>query len=354
MTYNVSSLSDGCARPSPDRTSVCSPAVAEDDAPLDLDRVVDEIRAAVAARTASGEYSASLDDELRSRVVASATADPLAEAVTTLHALLAEVDASSVVGLGHAQTSSSVPGGAFVHRAAGRVVARQLSGLTDDINAFSASLVPALHALAALTEEGVAGDALRHEVDTVQDRLAELERSVRHVHGMAEELVATQRALALRVGLEAARTASTDVRVGTLLALRRAWRSWSATSVARELVDRAVAEVIDARAACDSAHRDHPDEAFAREIDLALVELRASCAARTASGRPARRSCSARITSSCWIRPAAGDDRPEVPEGRTRSSDSWWPPPRHRLAHPLLTDQRRNLVIARSGARGRW
>jgi hypothetical protein len=177
--------------------------VAEDDAPLDpdridLDRVVDEIREAVAARTAAGEYSAAIDDELRSRVVARPpSADTGARAAAA--AAIASVVETSTLDPARVDTTSSVPGGAAVHRLAGKIAGRQVAELATQFNRFGAALVPALEAITALAADAADDQVLLHELDTVQDRLAAVERSLRHLHGATDSLLTAQRDLEARV-----------------------------------------------------------------------------------------------------------------------------------------------------------
>jgi hypothetical protein len=163
--------------------SVCWPPVAEDDAPLDLDRVIAEIAATVEERTRAGEYPADLEDRLRSHVVSlERVGDGSADAV------IAEVERLAAP----APSSSRGPVADALHRIVGdrQPPGRALTGSTDEL---ATAIVAALRALA----DDARG--ARAETDVVQQRLADVERAVRHARGLVDSLVDAQQQLAARI-----------------------------------------------------------------------------------------------------------------------------------------------------------
>jgi 2-polyprenyl-3-methyl-5-hydroxy-6-metoxy-1,4-benzoquinol methylase len=157
---------------------------------LDLDAVIAEIQRTVEAKTASGVYSASLDDEMRSHYARLLDREDGRDRFHAIHALLERLDAASGFSKSRIDTASDVPGGEFVHKAAGKVVSRQILGLVEQLNDFSGALTPVLKSLASAAEDprGHTHVDLIHEIDTVQDRLAAVERSVGQISAVVSVL----------------------------------------------------------------------------------------------------------------------------------------------------------------------
>jgi hypothetical protein len=158
--------------------------VAEEDAPLDLDRVVDEIRAAVEQRTASGEYSADLDEQLRSRVVelnamGAATSDAVGDSIV-------RVAQRASFGPVPERPTSSVPGLTSVRRSIDAGRRRELAAMVARLDEFGGAVLDALQAIDANERSS------RHEVDTVQDRIAEVERALRRLRGTVDDMIVAQ------------------------------------------------------------------------------------------------------------------------------------------------------------------
>jgi hypothetical protein len=165
--------------------------VAEDDAPLDLDQVVAEIRAAVEARTASGEYDADLDERLRSRVVAldATAADELDAVARAIDAVAARATFGDADAAGRAGADSGL---ARLRRSV-EARTRNVDGVVRSLDEFGASVIDALRALADVDRSA------RHEVDSVQDRLADVERTLRRLRGALDAMVERQQALEARL-----------------------------------------------------------------------------------------------------------------------------------------------------------
>lgn len=77
-------------------------------------------------------------------------------------------------------TDSSIPGGSAAHKAVGKAVGRQIGGLYDQLNEFIDDLLPVIgHVVDGLQDpRSHIHDDLVQELDTVQDRVAELQRTL--------------------------------------------------------------------------------------------------------------------------------------------------------------------------------
>jgi 2-polyprenyl-3-methyl-5-hydroxy-6-metoxy-1,4-benzoquinol methylase len=156
--------------------------VADRDRAIDLDTVLAEIRTAVEEKTVSGLYSEYLEEELRShfaRLLARGGLRAQSDALWAAIDQLGEIrDLPDTV-----ENASRVPGGQFVHQAAGRLVSRHLWGLKAQIEAVNL----ALRSIAGMLDgpEGHTHEQLLHELDTLQDRVVALES----LFGRAESLL---------------------------------------------------------------------------------------------------------------------------------------------------------------------
>jgi SAM-dependent methyltransferase len=179
--------------------------VTSEEGEVDLGRVIDEIRSAVEANTASGVYPADLEAQLSShyaRLLDRSDGRDRFDSVRTAINRVAELPGLSRSRI---DTSSGIPGGQIVHRAAGKAVSRQVLGIIEQVNALTETIVPAMRALADLVEEprGHSHEDVLHEIDTVQDRLAAVERSVNEIAAVVDVLhAAVPRLLAYTDGLD--------------------------------------------------------------------------------------------------------------------------------------------------------
>lgn len=177
--------------------------MARDGGGIDLERVLAEITATVAENTASGVYSQTLEDELRShfaRILDRHDLDRFGavwNAVDDLEAL------RSLPGP-PGNTASRIPGGELVHKATGRLVDRQLASVTDRNDLLWQTTILALRAIAAVLDQPVSHThvELVHELDTLQDRLAALERHVGRADAILEEIDAIADEPTLGVALQ--------------------------------------------------------------------------------------------------------------------------------------------------------
>jgi SAM-dependent methyltransferase len=179
--------------------------VTSDESEVDLARVIDEIRAAVEANTASGVYSADLEEELSSHYARLLDRSDGRDRFDSVRAAINRVAEMPGLARSRIDMSSGVPGGELVHRVAGKAVSRQVLGIIEQVNALTEAIVPAMQALADLVEEprGHSHEDVLHQVDTVQDRLAHVERSINEIVTVVDILhAAVPRLLAYTDGLD--------------------------------------------------------------------------------------------------------------------------------------------------------
>jgi SAM-dependent methyltransferase len=167
--------------------------VTSEEGEVDLARVIDEIRSAVEANTASGVYPADLEAQLSShyaRLLDRSDGRDRFDSVRTAINRVAELPGLSRSRI---DTSSGMPGGQIVHRAAGKAVSRQVLGIIEQVNALTETIVPAMRALADLVEEprGHSHEDVLHQIDTVEDRLAEVERALNAMTAVVDILHAS-------------------------------------------------------------------------------------------------------------------------------------------------------------------
>jgi hypothetical protein len=166
--------------------------VSEQDAEVDLGHVVGEIQAAVAANTESGVYSPDLETALASHYARLLDRSDGRDQFDSARLAIQRVRQASTFSRSRIDTASGMPGGEIVHKVAGKAVSRQVLGVMQQLTEFSDALMPALQALLNLSEDprGHTHEDVLHEVDTVQDRLAEVERSLTRIASSVELLSA--------------------------------------------------------------------------------------------------------------------------------------------------------------------
>lgn len=145
---------------------------------FDVSEIIDEIREVAAAQTAAGMYSAEFEDELRSHFAKLLDRSDGRDRFDSLDAALVDFDRQREFARGRIELTSGVPGGEVLHRTVAKVVSRQVGGLVAQLNSFSGALMPVLTRMSdALADPPahVHADVL-HEIDTMQERLAHVER----------------------------------------------------------------------------------------------------------------------------------------------------------------------------------
>lgn len=158
--------------------------------PVDIDQILEQIRDAVAANTASGMYSETIEDELRSHYARVLNREDRRDRFDSLRVSLEKVDELRGFSAARIATASGVPGGEVLHKAAGKMVSRQVNGLVEQLNCFGDALMPTLNLLAnAISEPRThTHEDLVHELDSLQDRLAVLERSMSRLAAVVDDL----------------------------------------------------------------------------------------------------------------------------------------------------------------------
>ena len=148
-------------------------------APVDLDAVLAELKARVAARREAGEYPEALEAQLSEhfqRVMAHRRPDPLPEE-PYLEELVQQLDERSQFGLHRVRYDSSLPGGEALHRVIGRVIARQNAGVIEQVQHYANLVNELLRILAHLAQEPpyhFHDDLWRH-IDALLQRSADAE-----------------------------------------------------------------------------------------------------------------------------------------------------------------------------------
>ena len=142
-----------------------------------LDQLIDQLRATVEARRAEGRYPPGLEDDLEAhfrRIVTHRVVQDLGELDQRLQRLL------DLPGLSpdRIPAGSGVPGGAALHRAVGRVMARQAQGILEQVQELSLAIQAVLEELVRLLRmpNTHLHPDLLGQVDAVQERLSALER----------------------------------------------------------------------------------------------------------------------------------------------------------------------------------
>lgn len=152
----------------------------EQPAPVDLEAVLAELKERVGARRASGEYPAALEAQLAEhfqRLLAHRAQRPSPDE-TYLTELVRQLDERSDFGLHNVSYESGVPGGETLHRAIGKVVARQNASVLDQLQHWANLVNEMLKVMAHVAQEPPRHfhDDLWKGVDGMLQRMADVER----------------------------------------------------------------------------------------------------------------------------------------------------------------------------------
>lgn len=148
--------------------------------PVDLDQVLEEVRAAAAHARSSGVYPEGLEEALQSDFARQLRRPDPRDRIVHLRNELQRLHSAAHLERAAVETTSSVPGGSAAHKAVGKVVGRQINSLYDQMNDFTAELLPVIgHVVDGLQDpRSHIHDDLVQELDSVQDRVAELQRTL--------------------------------------------------------------------------------------------------------------------------------------------------------------------------------
>lgn len=152
----------------------------QEPAAVDLDAVLIELKERVAARRSTGAYPAALEAQLAEhfqRLIAHRKQEPPSQD-SYLTELVDQLDERSDFGLHNVSYESGVPGGDALHRAIGRVVARQNASVLQQLDHWAHLVNEMLKVLThvALVPPRHFHDDMWKEVDGVLQRMADIER----------------------------------------------------------------------------------------------------------------------------------------------------------------------------------
>jgi len=157
-----------------------------DDRP-DIDALVAELRARVAARRERGEYPGGLEDDLDARFAHLQRHQVAPARPFDVRAQVARMAAALPLGRSRIGLTSARKGGAAVHQVVARAVARQTEGILQQVQAFAQPAAESIEALAEAVDR--LDRTLREEVipalDAVIERQAAAERQAAGATGGA-------------------------------------------------------------------------------------------------------------------------------------------------------------------------
>ena len=159
---------------------VASPPVEQEPDSVDLDAVLSQLKERVAARRSSGAYPVALEAQLAEhfqRLIAHRKQEPPPQD-SYLGELADPLDGRSDFGLHKVSYDSGVPGGDALHRAIGKVVARQNASVLQQLDHWAQLVNEMLKVLAhiATVPPRHFHDDMWKEVDGVLQRMADVER----------------------------------------------------------------------------------------------------------------------------------------------------------------------------------
>lgn len=146
-----------------------------------------EVQRRVEAGRQSGKYSEEIDEQLASEFSRMAR-DPLwFSSFERLPEAVADVREARF-GQALVEYTSGVPGGSQLHKAVGRAVSRQVSGLAQQMSAFALTVSKSLDAVVDALDEtkSVIQADLLSDIDAVHHRLVSLEHKVARLEAAAE------------------------------------------------------------------------------------------------------------------------------------------------------------------------
>lgn len=148
--------------------------------PVDLDQVLEDVRAAAAQARASGVYPDGLEEALQSDFARQLRRPDPRDRIVHLRNELERLRSAAHLERSSVATTSSVPGGSAAHKVVGKVVGRQVGALYEQLNSFTDELLPLIgHVVDGLQDpRSHMHDDLVQELDSVQDRVAQLQRTL--------------------------------------------------------------------------------------------------------------------------------------------------------------------------------
>lgn len=151
--------------------------------PIDLHQVLEEVRVAAANARATGVYPAGLEESLQSDFARQLHRPDPRDRILHLRKELERLNSAAHLKQTSAPTTSSLPGGSAAHKAVAKVVGRQINALYEQMNEFTGELLPVIgHVVDGLQDpRSHMHEDLMCELDSMQDRVAELQRTLDHL-----------------------------------------------------------------------------------------------------------------------------------------------------------------------------
>lgn len=151
--------------------------------------MLEEVRAAAANARATGVYPAGLEESLQSDFARQLHRPDPRERILHLRKELERLSSAAQLKQTAASTSSSVPGGSAAHKAVAKVVGRQMTALYEQMNEFTGDLLPVIsHVVDVLQDpRSHMHEDMVSELDSMQDRVAELQRTLDHIHSSSHK-----------------------------------------------------------------------------------------------------------------------------------------------------------------------
>jgi hypothetical protein len=165
---------------------------------VDLQEILAQLNASIAARRLSGDYPEGLEQQLEAEFDAMMKAINRDEIDTEQLSALVDVVRTAVHGVGYeVGTGSRVPGGAILHKSAARVVQRQTGPLAESVRTLGLTVADALTETLHLLEAQRSADErqLLDVISGVLDRLAVLDHLVEIARDLESRVAVLERSV---------------------------------------------------------------------------------------------------------------------------------------------------------------
>jgi hypothetical protein len=169
--------------------------VPESDSGLDIDEIVETLRARISARRRNGDYPPGLEAQLERhfRQIIDESSWPTTD-VEGLYEAVRRLDTGIGFSPERIETTSRLPGGSAVHSAVGKAVSRQTLGILQQVQEFAQDVKVAMTKLATAidTETSLRQRLMRDTLSGILDRLAILDELVATVSDLDARLAALE------------------------------------------------------------------------------------------------------------------------------------------------------------------
>jgi hypothetical protein len=165
---------------------------------VDLDEILAQLKASIAARRLSGDYPEGLEQQLEAEFDAMMRAINRDEINTEQLAALVDAVTTAVHGVGtEVGTGSRMPGGAVVHKTAAHVVQRHTGPLAESVRTLGSTVADALRETLHILEAQRSADErqLLDAISGVLDRLAVIDHLVEIARDLESRVVMLENSL---------------------------------------------------------------------------------------------------------------------------------------------------------------